>query len=158
MGFARDLNSDLDLFRLSERLVHRVMETLLVDRMALLLAPVTSSPDGNFSTIAHVGFGGEPPTAAAIVGCRDRLIAGHTLLRRHAGAAPSRRARARFLAAAGIHYFVPCVSKEGTIAVMALGRRVTADPLSSEDMALLGRWPRRPRRPSRTAGSIVSCG
>ena len=33
VGFARDLNSDLDLFRLSERLVHRVMETLLVDRM-----------------------------------------------------------------------------------------------------------------------------
>ena len=47
VGFARDLNSDLDLFRLSERLVHRVMETLLVDRMALLLAPVTSGLDGH---------------------------------------------------------------------------------------------------------------
>ena len=34
VGFARDLNSDLDLLRLSERLVHRVTETLLVDRMA----------------------------------------------------------------------------------------------------------------------------
>ncbi|MDQ3487435.1 MAG: PDZ domain-containing protein, partial [Acidobacteriota bacterium] len=42
VGFARDLNSDLDLFRLSERLVHRVTETLLVDRMALLLAPISS--------------------------------------------------------------------------------------------------------------------
>ena len=76
--------------------------------------------------------------AAAIVGCRDR---------------PDRRAHPDlddmlaqrrldvreldFWRAAGIHYFVPCVSKEGTIAVMALGRRVTADPLSSEDMALL---------------------
>ena len=40
VGFARDLNSDLDLLRLSERLVHRVTETLLVDRMALMLAPV----------------------------------------------------------------------------------------------------------------------
>jgi len=39
--------------------------------------------------------------------------------------------------AAGIHYFVPCVSKEGTIAVMALGRKASAEPLSSEDMALL---------------------
>ena len=38
---------------------------------------------------------------------------------------------------AGIHYFVPCVSKEGTIAVMALGRKASAEPLSSEDMALL---------------------
>src|SRR6185503_460120 len=46
VGFARDLNSDLDLFRLSERLVHRVMETLVVDRMALLLAPVAAGRDG----------------------------------------------------------------------------------------------------------------
>src|SRR5204862_5869823 len=38
---------------------------------------------------------------------------------------------------AGIHYFVPCVSKEGTIAVMALGRKASNEPLSSEDMALL---------------------
>ena len=38
---------------------------------------------------------------------------------------------------AGIHYFVPCVSKEGTIAVMALGRKASTEPLSSEDMALL---------------------
>ena len=43
VGFARDLNSDLDLFRLSERLVRRVTETLLVDRMALMLAPPASS-------------------------------------------------------------------------------------------------------------------
>ena len=79
VGFARDLNSDLDLFRLSERLVHRVMETLLVDRMALLLAPVTAGTDGNFTTIAHVGFGGEPPTLLRSSDVATRLIAGHTL-------------------------------------------------------------------------------
>jgi hypothetical protein len=62
VGFARDLNSDLDLFRLSERLVHRVMETLVVDRMALLLAPLTSGRDGEFVAIAHAGFAGEPPS------------------------------------------------------------------------------------------------
>ena len=32
---------------------------------------------------------------------------------------------------------MPCVSKEGTIAVMALGRKASSEPLSSEDMALL---------------------
>jgi two-component system, NtrC family, sensor kinase len=138
VGFARDLNSDLDLFRLSERLVHRVMETLLVDRMGLLLAPVTPGLDGNFSTIAHVGFGGEPPTLLRSSDVATRLIAGHTLALDDLLA--QRRVDVReldFWRNAGIHYFVPCVSKEGTIAVMALGRRVTADPLSSEDMALL---------------------
>jgi len=37
----------------------------------------------------------------------------------------------------GLHYFVPCVSKEGTIAVLGLGRKDSAEPLNSEDVALL---------------------
>ena len=39
VAFARDLNSDLDIVRLSQRLVTRIVETLVVDRMALMLAP-----------------------------------------------------------------------------------------------------------------------
>ena len=38
VAFARDLNSDLDIVRLSQRLVARIVETLVVDRMALMLA------------------------------------------------------------------------------------------------------------------------
>ena len=38
VGFARELNSDLDLQRLSTRLVERVRETLGVDRIALFLS------------------------------------------------------------------------------------------------------------------------
>jgi two-component system NtrC family sensor kinase len=138
VGFARDLNSDLDLFRLSERLVHRVMETLVVDRMALLLAPVAAGRDGEFVTIAHIGFGGPPPVLPRSSEVGARLIAGHTLTlddplaqRRVDGG------EVDFWREAGIHYFVPCVSKEGTIAVMALGRKASSEPLSSEDMALL---------------------
>jgi two-component system NtrC family sensor kinase len=138
VGFARDLNSDLDLLRLSERLVHRVMETLLVDRMALLLAPVSSGRDGEFIPIAHIGFGGPPPDLPRVSEVGARLTAGHTLTLDD----PLAQVRldgteVDFWREAGIHYFVPCVSKEGTIAVMALGRKASAEPLSSEDMALL---------------------
>ena len=138
VGFARDLNSDLDLFRLSERLVKRVTETLLVDRMALMLAPNAIGRDAPFVTVAHSGFGGEPPALTQSSEVATRLIAGHTLTlddplsQRRIDAADI-----EFWRAAGIHYFVPCVSKEGTIAVMALGRKSSAEPLSSEDMALL---------------------
>src|SRR6186713_2110053 len=114
------------------------METLLIDRMALLLAPVTSGLDGTFTTIVHVGFGGEPPTLLRSSDVATRLIAGHTLALDDMLA--QRRLDVReldFWRNAGIHYFVPCVSKEGTIAVMALGRRPSSEPLSSEDMALL---------------------
>ncbi len=138
VGFARDLNSDLDLFRLSERLVRRVTETLLVDRMALMLAPVAAGRDAQFVTIAHAGFGGEPPLLARGSEVATRLIAGHTLTLDDP--LSQRRvdpADVEFWRTAGIHYFVPCVSKEGTIAVMALGRKSSAEPLSSEDMALL---------------------
>ena len=138
VGFARDLNSDLDLLRLSERLVHRVMETLVVDRIALMLAPAAAGREGDFVTIAHVGFTGEPPVLGRGSEAATRLIAGHTLTLDDPLA--PRRVNARevdFWREAGIHYFVPCVSKEGTIAVMALGRKASAEPLSSEDMALL---------------------
>ena len=79
VGFARDLNSDLDLLRLSERLVHRVMETLVVDRMALLLAPVAAGREGEFVTIAHIGFAGRRRCCRAHPRSGARLIAGHTL-------------------------------------------------------------------------------
>jgi PAS domain S-box-containing protein len=138
VGFARDLNSDLDLVRLSERLVRRVTETLVVDRMALLLAPAASGRDGAFGTIAHRGFGLELPALASNSDAARRLLAGHTLTLDD----PLAQSRLDgpeidYWREAGIHYFVPCVSKEGTIAVMALGRKASTEPLSSEDMALL---------------------
>ncbi len=138
VGFARDLNSDLDLARLSERLVHRVMETLVVDRMALMLAPAATGREGEFVTIAHIGFAGQPPLLPRTSQAGARLIAGHTLSLDDP--LTQRRVDANeidFWREAGIHYFVPCVSKEGTIAVMALGRKASSEPLSSEDMALL---------------------
>jgi two-component system NtrC family sensor kinase len=139
VGFARDLNSDLDLLRLSERLLHRVTETLLVDRMALMLAPVSMSEEaGDFVTIVHAGFSDAPPPLSRGSEVGTRLISGHTVAFDETLAL--RRLDGREVEAwrdAGIHYFVPCVSKEGTIAVMALGRKASAEPLSSEDMALL---------------------
>ena len=76
------------------------------------------------------------PAASEVGRQADRRA--HADARRSAGAAAARRpAEVDFWREAGIHYFVPCVSKEGTIAVMALGRKASAEPLSSEDMALL---------------------
>ena len=138
VGFARDLNSDLDLFRLSERLVHRVTETLLVDRMALLLAPMSATAGGEFVAITHSGFAAQPPSLGSASEAGMRVISGHTLTLDDP--LTQRRIDSReleFWRELGIHYFVPCVSKEGTIAVMALGRKASAEPLSSEDMALL---------------------
>jgi PAS domain S-box-containing protein len=135
LGFARDLNSDLDLHRVAERLVSRVVETLLVERMALMLA---DDPAWQWTSLHAVGLGAGTPPLARGSAIGMKLDDGQVV------ALDDPMAMSRFSAEeiefwrdAGLYYFVPCVAKEGTIAVLALGRRETGEPLSSEDMALL---------------------
>ncbi len=138
VGFARDLNSDLDLHRLSDRLVTRVVETILVERMALMLAPVGQVEDGSFTPIRSAGFSGIAPELPAMSGIGGRLMGGHAVdLDDPRTARRFATEESAFWLERGVHYFVPCVSKEGTIAAMALGRRESGEPLSSEDLALL---------------------
>jgi PAS domain S-box-containing protein len=136
VGFARDLNSDLDLHRLAERLVSRVMETLLVDRMALMIEDEVTP---HFGAVRSSGFGdSHPPALPKRSGIGARLVAGHV------AALDDPMAVSRFAVEeiefwrdSGLYYFIPCVSKEGTIALLALGRKDTGEPLNSEDMGLL---------------------
>ena len=139
VAFARDLNSDLDLHRLGDRLMTRIVETLLVDRMALLLAPPAGTA-GDFAPLCATCF---PEDARLKRLAREsaigrRVAAGHMVALDDPGA--SRRLPAEELAEwrdAGIHYFVPCMSKDGVIAVIALGQKGSGEPLSSEDIALV---------------------
>src|SRR6185503_4256595 len=136
VGFARDLNADLDLDRLGERLVTRVMETLLVDRMVLFLADEAT---GDFAPLHVTGFAKTPPELARRSGFGGRLEAGHVIaLDDPLSARRFSEDEIEYWRDWGLFYFVPCVAKEGTIAVLALGRNESAEPLSSEDMALIG--------------------
>jgi PAS domain S-box-containing protein len=136
VGFARDLNTDLDLNRLGDRLVSRVTETLLVNRMSLMLADDTGS---HFSSVRASGFEERQPAVLS----RDstigrRLDAGHTVALDDPIAAGRFAAEdVEFWRDEGLYYFIPCVSNEGTIAVLALGRKNSGEPLHSEDTALL---------------------
>ena len=135
VGFARDLNSDLDLNRLAERFVSRVMETLVVDRMALLIA---SEAAPQFEAVAASGFDERPASIEAGSEIGARLAGGHLVALDDpiaaSGFSPEEFDRWR---AAGLSYFIPCVSNEGTIAVLALGRKEAGEALNSEDTALL---------------------
>jgi PAS domain S-box-containing protein len=136
LGFARDLNSDLDLNRLAERLVSRVVETLVVDRMALLLEDEVTP---HFGSMWDSGFGdGHPPALPKRSAIGARVADGHNVTLDDPTAVGRFAAEEiEFWRDAGLYYFVPCVAKERTIAVLALGRKSSGDPLSSEDMALL---------------------
>src|SRR5436309_12905016 len=135
VAFARDLNSDLDVVRLGQRFVARVVETLVVDRMALMLADERS---GDFYSIGDFGFSQPVPPLGRHSSLVARLDASHTV------ALDDPIAAARFVAEevefwrdAGIYYFVPCVFEGGAIAMLALGRKDTDEPFNSEDLALL---------------------
>jgi PAS domain S-box-containing protein len=136
VAFARDLNSDLDLNRLSERLVSRVVETLLVERMALMLA---DDHLRRFAPVCASGFdAGGPPSLEKETEMGSRLQDGHVVsLDDPLVAGRFADDEVEFWRAAGLSYFIPCVSNEGTIAVLAIGRKETGEPLNSEDTALL---------------------
>ncbi len=134
VGFARELNSDLDLNRLADRMVTRVRETIELDRMAFLLA----TDEGDFEALAHEGCETGPPTLSAASGIGLRLQSGHTVRLDDPLAATRFTAEEiEFWRDQNLFYFVPCVTKDAAIAVLALGRRASGEPLSTEDTALV---------------------
>lgn len=134
VAFARDLNGDLDLTRLSDRLVSRLKETFGVDRMALLLA----SDAGEFEPLKTAGFDTAPPRLSTGSGIGGRLASGHAVrLDDPLAVGRFTAEEVEFWRDAGIYYMVPCVSNERVNAVFALGRRESSAPLTSEDMSLL---------------------
>ena len=139
VGFARDLNSDLDLERLTNRLVTRVAETLVVDKMVLLQATLDQDRAADaFVPLHWTGFEATPPRIAEASKLSSRMRGRQTVV----FDAPGKQSmepdgEVAFWRERGLHYFVPCVAEESTIAVMALGRKGSGEPLSSEDMALL---------------------
>lgn len=135
VAFARDLNSDLDVVRLGQRLVSRTVETLVVDRMALMLAEERS---GDFISIGDYGFAAPVPRLGRSSSFVARLDAGHTIaLDDPMTAARFAAEEVEFWRDEDLYYFVPCVFEGGAIAVLALGHKQTDQPLSSEDLALL---------------------
>ncbi|HEY3119662.1 MAG TPA: PAS domain S-box protein, partial [Vicinamibacteria bacterium] len=124
---SQDLNADLDLSRMAERLLEGVGSALGVQSMALFL------PDdsGDFVVVR-----GRPASAAA-----DRLSAGGDLLKRLAGGEPldAEAAADSLPEAAGREhaYYFPCRAKGETIAVLAVGRKEGHEPLNSEEVDVL---------------------
>src|SRR4029077_1857023 len=76
VAFARDLNTDLDVVRFGQRLVSRIVETLVVDRMALMLA---DEPSGDFGSIGDYGFSTSVPRLERSSSFIARLDAGHAI-------------------------------------------------------------------------------
>lgn len=138
LAFARDLNADLDLDSLTDRLVCRLAQTFGVDRITLF---VTSSPGDLDGFVPQRALGATieaMPALRRFSGIGTRLESGQAVslddpftVRRFAAE------EVRFWRDHGLQYFVPCVAKDGPIAVIGLGSRPSGEPLSSEDLTLV---------------------
>ena len=129
VGFARDLNSDLDLHRLAERLVSRVIETLLIERMALML---TDSRSLNFKSLRCSGFTDDAPPMLSCASSLGKDLSAGNVVAFDDPVAVSRFSaeEIEFWRDAGLYYFIPCVFKENTVAVLALSRKDSGEPLA----------------------------
>jgi PAS domain S-box-containing protein len=79
-----------------------------------------------------------PPTLPKLSGIGRRLAGGHLVALDDPTAVGWFAAEEiEFWRDTGLFYFVPCISQTGATAVLALGRKHSNEPLSSEDMALL---------------------
>jgi two-component system NtrC family sensor kinase len=136
LSFTRDLNSDLDVNRLGQRLVDRIAETLGIDRIALLL-PDSEGESGRFVARAVSGVPGGIEAIESGSPLAARLMDGQTVTIEDAASARRLGSDGVAWRDAGFSSFVPCVSNDLTIALIGVGRRAHGEPLSSEDMSLL---------------------
>jgi PAS domain S-box-containing protein len=129
LRLSQDLNADLDLARMAERLLGGVDAALGVNGLALFL------PDGagTFSVFRSVGTArgheaGRLPAGGALV---QRLAAGEPV---QADAITEAFPEAGAL---DLSYFFPCRVKGETIAILGVGRKNGFEPLNSEEVDLL---------------------
>lgn len=148
--FSRELSSQTDPVTLAHSLVDRLSQTLLVERIALFIAPATDSPGAHaFRLAASHGFAPETLLAVSSQAGRSSFLRfdrpnqeGHLFFENPAQLphlSDEDQIASRQL---DLNYYLPCrIVKAGsaprTIAVVGLGRTRAGDFLSSEDMELL---------------------
>jgi len=124
---SEDLNADLDLERMSERLLEGVGAALGLQEMALFLPAV----DAGFTPFRARGL----PRSEEI-----RLDDPHLITRLQAGQAVDVESAPDdhpAMARLGLGWLFPCRVKGEVIAVLAVGRKDRLDPLNSEEVDIL---------------------
>jgi two-component system, NtrC family, sensor kinase len=127
LRLSQDLNADLDLGRLSERLLEGVGAALAVPARAVFL----SEANGDLAAFRAAGH----------VPREARILGGGPLARRLLGGAPIDVETAPEtypeVDGFGLSYYFPCRARGELIAVIGAGRRAGTEPLNSEEIDLL---------------------
>lgn len=134
--FGRTLTNEVRMDPMLASVMDRVSQTLLVDRLAIFVAD--EDEPGNLRLARSMGVRATEPLDLSFLSPIRRESSGGALFFESPRAArnasePVRRT----LEQLDLNYFVPCRIREHTVAVLALGKTVDGDFLSSDDVELV---------------------
>ena len=148
--FGRGLSSETDLHALLESIVERLSRTMLVSRVAVFLAeekrPLRLAAGHDLPPEARIaldpaGTGAQGVLAFGFLNFDTENAHTHIFLENAQQALHLPEAERRTAALLDLNYYLPCRVLDGsvtrTIAVIGLGRTVSGDFLSSEDVEML---------------------
>ena len=134
--FGRELSAEPDLDKMLTAVVDRLSRTLLVDRMAIFL----SSGERAEQLILAKSFGIQQTAGLDLTFLgidRPELSEGHIFFENTHHVPRENPSARETIARLELNYYIPCRAQKSTVAVLGLGKTVTGDFLSSEDVELL---------------------
>jgi PAS domain S-box-containing protein len=134
--FGRELSSEVDLGAMLTSVIDRLSRTLLVDRIAVFLA--TGAEAEQFTMVKSFGisYSGALDLSFLVVE-RPEQYAGHIFFDNTRKALQESSSARDTIAKLNLNYYIPCTVQNRTIAVLGLGKMVSGDFLSNEDVELL---------------------
>jgi two-component system, NtrC family, sensor kinase len=136
VDFGRDLSTETDLDKMLTAVVDRLSRTLLVDRMAIFL----SSGERADSFVLAKSFGIQQTGGLDLSFLsveRPEASEGHVFFESTHHVPRESASAQETIARLDLNYYIPCRAQKTTVAFLGLGKTITRDFLSSEDVELL---------------------
>jgi two-component system, NtrC family, sensor kinase len=134
--FGRELSSEMDLGAMLTSVIDRLSRTLLVDRIAVFLATDAEANEFVMEKSFGISYNGSLDLGFLVVE-RPEQYAGHIFFDNTRKALQESAAARETIAKLNLNYYIPCTVQNRTIAVLGLGKTVSGEFLSSDDVELL---------------------
>jgi PAS domain S-box-containing protein len=134
--FGRELSSEMDLSAMLTSVIDRLSRTLLVDRIAIFVATDAEAHEFVMEKSFGISYNGSLDLSFLVVE-RPEHYAGHIFFDNTRKALQESVAARETIAKLNLNYYIPCTVQNRTIAVLGLGKTISGEFLSSEDVELL---------------------
>ncbi|HZD96260.1 MAG TPA: ATP-binding protein, partial [Candidatus Sulfotelmatobacter sp.] len=134
--FGRELSSEMDMRAMLSSVIDRLSRTLLVDRIAIFLATDADANEFVMEKSFGISYAGSLDLSFLVVE-RPEHYAGHIFFDNTRKALQESVVARDTIAKLNLNYYIPCTVQNRTIAVLGLGKTISGEFLSSDDVELL---------------------